>query len=242
MKISLWQQFSSNHSAHFDMVGKFESAERAEVAANELRSMLQTIGKWWERFNPEEQSAIREKLEAKGELTPPEIIFRDQYGINWAQHALDWVLGEVSAEAVRVYRSIVYVSPTANTWAGVKPFDAIVEKLGGQVTVSQEDFDIAKVLTVTIRFSAPDKIVADAVDRSIGRADRAGTNFLYLPIFSNHTPGSFARNDLKMELQRVYLFWPGTDRDKFLNFQRLIAFIESSVCTVTDYEFDVALN
>ena len=40
MKLSVWQQFSSNHSASFTVVGEFESAQKAQQAAAEIRRLI----------------------------------------------------------------------------------------------------------------------------------------------------------------------------------------------------------
>jgi hypothetical protein len=46
MKRSIWQQFSSNHSASFQAVGEFKAIEEASVAVELLRSILLRIHDW----------------------------------------------------------------------------------------------------------------------------------------------------------------------------------------------------
>ena len=43
MKISIWQQFSSNHSANFELVGQFPTVEEAEKAYAILLDILTVI-------------------------------------------------------------------------------------------------------------------------------------------------------------------------------------------------------
>lgn len=48
MKLSIWQQFSSNHSAAFSIVAKFESAEKAQKVAAQVTQMLLETYRWKE--------------------------------------------------------------------------------------------------------------------------------------------------------------------------------------------------
>ena len=43
MKISIWRQFSSNHSGGFTVIGKFQSKEEADKLADEIRTLIKTI-------------------------------------------------------------------------------------------------------------------------------------------------------------------------------------------------------
>lgn len=43
MKLSLWQQFSSNHSAGFSLIGQFKTAEEATQAVAVIRGILEKI-------------------------------------------------------------------------------------------------------------------------------------------------------------------------------------------------------
>jgi hypothetical protein len=43
MKCFIWQQFSSNHSTYFLVVGEFESVETAEAAAHTLQALLNRV-------------------------------------------------------------------------------------------------------------------------------------------------------------------------------------------------------
>ncbi|MEO8610286.1 MAG: hypothetical protein ABI690_20490 [Chloroflexota bacterium] len=244
MRISIWQQFSSNHSASFTIAGKFESTERAEAVAHELRHILQTISNYWQQYGNKERTTIENRLIETEQLTPPEIAFRDQYQVGWTEYfgsgktfPLDWVHGDWALEGVRVFRNIVYLEPPGNTYAGPKPFDAIMEKLGGQLAVWEEVGDGA--LVVSIKFSTPNQEIADAVDRRITRYEDSSIWFLKLPIFGNKTAGQFHRDGLAMEFHDVYLSWAGLDFDYFVNFQKLVAFIEDNNCIVVDYEFNI---
>ena len=48
MRISIWQQFSSNHSSSFTIIGTFENSEAAQRAAIEFRAILEKIVGWYQ--------------------------------------------------------------------------------------------------------------------------------------------------------------------------------------------------
>ncbi len=47
MHVTIWQQWSSNHSAMYAIVGEFVSAEAAEAAATTLRGITAAIAQWF---------------------------------------------------------------------------------------------------------------------------------------------------------------------------------------------------
>jgi len=50
MRLSIWQQFSSNHSANFEIVGTFKTEELAHQAAEELREISRAIAQIGKRM------------------------------------------------------------------------------------------------------------------------------------------------------------------------------------------------
>lgn len=69
MKCSIWQQFSSNHSTYFLVVGEFEHVATAEAAANALQALLNRV---------EEQGHTAQALH-KSTASPLEQAFFAQY-------------------------------------------------------------------------------------------------------------------------------------------------------------------
>src|SRR5258707_909393 len=197
MRVSIWQQFSSNHSADFTVVGQFVSPERAEQVAEELRHILQTIGAWWEQIGDwKAKAAVDQQLRRKGDLTPPEKMFQAKYGVGWTSYPgdnksypLDWATFQGAAEGVQVYRNVVFVSPPGNTWAGAKPFDAILKALGGGVASDVEDDDFIE-LVVTISFTAPDEATAEAFAQRGSKPINSRTSIISIPELGNATPGT----------------------------------------------------
>ncbi len=88
MKITIWQQFSSNNSSSFTIVGEFQSRQDAEHAATELHKIFQTLSEWHKTHEAE-----MEEWWASGdwveEPSLPERELGQQYGIEW-KNAIDW--------------------------------------------------------------------------------------------------------------------------------------------------------
>ena len=134
MRISMWQQFSSNHSSSFTVAGKFEIIEHAHKAAEAIRAILRTLLDWYEQH----ENAIDWTAMAVGEhpATPIEQQTGEQYGIAWNK-AVDWVVNlQTPNQAVSTYNNYVFVSSVS---IGEKPFDELMAKLGAQVFVREEN-------------------------------------------------------------------------------------------------------
>ncbi len=221
MKISIWQQFSSNHSADFTLVGQFESSEWAKTVAEEIRHIIHSIGWWWEQVRDDETPAetLNRLLEQYNDAsdvppfvhspdvlthvytadsrgpTPPEIYYQQQYGLQkWGRCGtipLDWIRGRYAERVVEVYNDLVIVSPMGNTWAGAHPFDTILEQLGGRVAASLEGY---VGLGLNIDCTAPSAAAADAIVKKMVMFD----------------PDTHTRWSIIDGLQRSY-FYPETD-------------------------------
>ncbi len=133
MRLSVWQQFSSNHSARFTVVGQFISPEAAQKAADELTRMMATIQKWY--ADPQHP----ERLEAAetGSLMPPsdpEIEFSKQYGVDWGEYGIDWFWLDESERAITNVDKLVFVNGPESD-LGPKPADQLIARLGGQALI-----------------------------------------------------------------------------------------------------------
>ncbi len=156
-------EFSGNHGVSFVIVGVFKSAEAAGKAAAELRSILRTIAEWREDPNnpkkddPEEYEGIPP--------TPPEIRLAEQYQVEWGDYAIDWIHSSEEADGhVVVLDNLVFVTPRTNeTWLGAKPFDALVRRLGGRVSVGGGASEAYATHLITVTGRAPDEATAEAI-------------------------------------------------------------------------------
>src|SRR5947208_2560374 len=125
MRISIWQQFSSNNSSDFTVVGVFETPEAAQRAANDVRQMIETIIAWWAQH----QDQSHEYSWADENPTPPEAEIGKRFGFVWPG-AVEWY-GQASVEVV--LDRLVYITTTGfqPDTAG-EPFDKVLTGLGGQ--------------------------------------------------------------------------------------------------------------
>jgi hypothetical protein len=49
MRVSIWNQFSSNHSGSMTIVGNFETIEKAMEAEGTLRQIIEEVNDWFDR-------------------------------------------------------------------------------------------------------------------------------------------------------------------------------------------------
>jgi hypothetical protein len=154
MRLSLWQQFSSNHSAYFTVVGTFESTEKANAAAAELRRILGTIDEWHYQHPG--------RLNQDGlEPTSPEVEFAQQYGVEWTDAPV-WFYDS----SVPVLDKSVILS-SGETWSAPTPFIGILKKLGGAVVYSIEADEPLAQFSVKITCTPSDEAIASQLAERI---------------------------------------------------------------------------
>jgi hypothetical protein len=177
VRLSIWQQFSSNHSVSFTVVGTFETPEAAQKAATELRQVLATIAAYMQERR-ESPDFLREYSHASypnETLIPSEEAFKRQYAVEWPYH-LDWLPWDAgkAREAVQVYDRLVQVENLGNTYIGQKPMDDLLARLGGAVVYWCEP-DTGGYVT-HVYCTAPDEITAEAI---LERVDAIRQSHLY---------------------------------------------------------------
>src|SRR5690349_9258917 len=104
MRVSLWRQFSSNHSSRFAVVGRFETVADAERVASRFRALFAALVEWesgrsaaWAQA-VDEGAAGQKRLDRYHALFPdvlnevhqPERAFSQQYGLEWKEN-IDWL-------------------------------------------------------------------------------------------------------------------------------------------------------
>ncbi len=174
MRISIWQEFGSNNSARFTVVGIFESAEKASRAAAELMHMVKAVLDWY--YNPENAEAL-EKWEG-GPLPPPspvEIQFAQHYNVEWSECSLDWLYLDPDGNGpVRAFENLVLIDGT-ESYLGSKPADALIKKLGGEPLVDGSIIynsdtggdDLTGEIRVSVSCVASDETAAQAIHEEI---------------------------------------------------------------------------
>lgn len=86
MKVSIWQQFSSNHSSNFTIIGQLETAEKAQEIADQFKQIFKAILQ--SKFD------LRSRSDEAGEPTRVEIALRDKYQIDSWTQSIDWLIPE----------------------------------------------------------------------------------------------------------------------------------------------------
>lgn len=187
MRVSIWQQFSSNHSGFFWVAGTFNTVEEARAGYDELRRILYEIDRWHREHKEESAASSRA---GKYKASPPEAMFALEYNVEWP-HTIDWTgfaeyflednpvyasLGSVQArpqeridDAVAIIGRVVTVNNPDQTWMTTQPFQDLLERFGAQTvgynleTIFPEDFEIHSVA----RFTAPNAATADQIEKAI---------------------------------------------------------------------------
>jgi hypothetical protein len=173
MRVSIWQQFSSNHSGDFVVVGRFESSEAAQKAVIELQHILRAIQQWYRQ--PENRpvvDAIWEELSREGGSTPMpvEVELGKQHGIEWDEQFPDteWYMeSSNAAQAVVQYQNDVFVDSyltRARTWTGGRIAQRLLNQLGAQTSFIRDSM-IGEDFQVQITWNVPDEQTAERLWR-----------------------------------------------------------------------------
>src|SRR5579859_303303 len=164
MRISIWQQFSSNHSASFDVVGKFKTTEDAKAAADELNYALENITNWWRENKTDEWL---HKVNA-GQLIPPEQYLQTRYAVDWPRS----IVGDLTWEwglQIHVLKQHIFIE-SGEVMIGLQPLDQLVQRLGGEVVVAFSQGlgkpELGKEMSIkgSLSFTAPDEPTAQQLE------------------------------------------------------------------------------
>jgi hypothetical protein len=143
MKLTLWQQFSSNHSSLFYVVGEFATRDDAVNARAALLKLH------------EEGMAAFDDNDAFGETTYGQLV-EDQYAIDVPLDAVTFVVG-----------NLLVAQENIDTWTYKAPLEALFEHVQAQsitgydVKTTADDFE---TITLEITFTAPDEVTSLQLD------------------------------------------------------------------------------
>lgn len=157
MKISIWQQFSSNHSSHFMLVGLFQTPMAAQVASERIQAVLTQIAKWHEA-NPEISEQIHKNyVEEEDLISPPEKIFAKAYQIKWDLPIL-WF----DNYKMTIYEQLIFIESKRQAETGAHPMDELINRLDGQAFIQGDllGWDERNELRFELKCSAPDSETA----------------------------------------------------------------------------------
>ena len=165
MKISIWQQFSSNHSSSIRVIGKFKSIEDAEEAKTILNQLMYDIAHWYE------------DNDWTGELSKPEKEIAEKYQIEWHEPIdyLDGVSRISARKSVESFKNLLEFGGYTGTGLRKDQLESLVEKLGADEVAGWEighndDTDSNTIFSMTVKATAPDEnaiktIIADWITR-----------------------------------------------------------------------------
>jgi hypothetical protein len=151
MHISIWQQWASNHSGGFTLVGVFETPKAAERAKDEICKLLQAIR------NEHYGEPVDAPLYNDTKVLPPSISVEQQiarhFDIEWPHH-VEWVDdGEFFGDdTITQVGSIVFVHAYSWAFQGPSPLDIIMDRLGA-ARVSCESYSCKDHEDVFLLFS-----------------------------------------------------------------------------------------
>jgi hypothetical protein len=144
MKISIWQQFSSNHSSNFTVVGRFESPEAAETAAAQLRQ-------WFSQIMNEPRLPETPK--------PTEWEISVNYNLEWYPEGMHWNGMPLLEHIIRRVGDDVFITTSGyETYDSPIPFVGLMWKIGARRANYAEGEHI--YICIHLTCTAPDEATA----------------------------------------------------------------------------------
>jgi hypothetical protein len=145
MKLSIWQQFSSNHSNSFTIIGQFKEELDAIDGAKRLEIILNTM-----LANSKQENA-QEILKAQME----------KLGLVWHHKNIpDWL--KYGPPTIERYENTLLISHD-NNWSLPQPLDLLLDKLGSKSTALSSEIEDNEILW-TWDFDIVDVSQADALE------------------------------------------------------------------------------
>jgi hypothetical protein len=137
MKLSLWQQFSSNHSDGYMVIGTFTTSEQGEKVAQIYQAAEERLQALWDpQFDEEQPISSR----APFVLTDAEREIMQEYPLDVAE-AVDWIARQYDAQNlptnIKTFETHVFFTTIYQTSTRHVPFPQLIRHLGG--TVSEDN-------------------------------------------------------------------------------------------------------
>lgn len=143
MRLTIWQQFSSNHSSRFTIVGKFPSEQEAKRA---YAFWLDFIVKVQEYYRT--QLDPNRYLDEPAPLSPIEEEFIAKYGLKeWYEQPIDW-LGTEFHEIPHVLRRMgehLFLSVEFETHQRAYPAHALMKAIGARALAVTDESLFLKI-------------------------------------------------------------------------------------------------
>ena len=219
MRVLIWQQFSSNHSACYTVVGEFQSVEAAHSAAETILRIVKQAGDW----------TITDGDYGE-EPTPIEQEYGRQYGFDWKQR-IDWSTFFRRDETIQQLDRLVIVDTRPiQTWQTGHQFANLFTAMGAFVArhvfegKEPGEATIAEVMEIAIELRAksasPDLAAAICDELNIFAKQKSPTHYTsygipwlnYHPSLAQFSPDEIRRleaqylvdTELRQELHQQY--------------------------------------
>jgi hypothetical protein len=190
MKVSIWRQFSSNHSAHFDIIAKFESAEWANTVADELTNLM-IQGFLWSQEDFDSALDVIHKM-------------RYGSGIGYA----NWLLSFQHAKrTVQLMNNIMLLSDKpgySNSSVTSEGLSRMLQSMGGEVYLSAET--ARHDTTFNIRATAPYDVVKALIAEAKPINGYGGLHYL-VEGNNNLEARHIEHEDLNIFYHEIYARW-----------------------------------
>jgi ribosomal protein S18 acetylase RimI-like enzyme len=155
LKLHLWQQFSSNHSSCFLVVGTFATPGEAEAAAEELRRLFKDIETWYE-------TVTRSEFDSIERISLPEYQWRAEHGMESEGRSLyDFESFYLRPNAIKVSDRLIFIS-ASDTYQDPSIFASLSAALGGQWMVNS-GYEILSSMVADIRCTAANSSEAERI-------------------------------------------------------------------------------
>jgi hypothetical protein len=145
MKVTLWQQFSSNHSNGFQVVGIFESVDDATKVETRLKQLLNEATHWHKENPLAGISEAEAQIITEFALSKDETLFVDN-----------------NTQDVYRFDNIVELTSSSDSWVRKFPFEELLQKLGATnmaawdfLSIDTQDSE-ATIFKMTVKGTAPD--------------------------------------------------------------------------------------
>lgn len=238
MRISIWQQFSSNHSANFTVVGEFRTEADALTAYEIWHVLMVTIAEWHQQN--------RGNLRRWVELSPQEEAFRKRYNLNLDDDPMEW-FGEPEDLPCVLFQdgNRVFVETDFDTRNSPDIALKIMEAFGGKVLLRYDD-DTSKNLSnnflIKLSCSAPDEPLVQALyDEIIDRArlETWGISTNHPWEIEDEYGGIHGYTDaLGMHIEGHKLLFELVFHDPLKDFVPMLTYLKSKGFSEITYEFE----
>jgi hypothetical protein len=226
MKLTIWQQFSSNNSSSYVIVGLFKSNQETHEASIKFKTFLKKLWTWYME-HPEIREAV---LNEEGhELTDSERAMMAEYNIEFTE-AIEWVARETAEDfledAVISFENYLFVATVDETVTDDKPLAQYMHQLGADVVFEEK---MQSYIMVEISAKAPDDITANFIKSSVDKYLMRDDNIVWQrPPWVLFFDGMLAENleelssniDLFIANYHAWRNWHTENKERFMELVR----------------------